>query len=286
MAQPKGWPDAPEALPRPVIDSHTHLDVHDRSLHGDDAPDPEQLLLWAAEVGVPKVVQIGCDVESAQWSVDFARSHSNVAVGVALHPNDAARIGVRQGHDALEAAFAQIDALAREGVVQAVGETGLDYFRTPESEGQAFQHESFRWHIELAKELDKTLVIHDRDSHDDVISVLLEQGAPDRVVFHCFSGDADMAKVCAEHGWFMSFAGVITFGSAEGLREALRIVPDDLLLVETDAPYLSPKPNRGRVNATYLMPWTVQRIALERAADLAELCDVLTANTHRAFGDW
>jgi len=286
VAQPKGWPDAPEALPRPVIDSHTHLDVHDRSLHGDDAPDPEQLLLWAAEVGVPKVVQIGCDVESAQWSVDFARSHSNVAVGVALHPNDAARIGVRQGHDALEAAFAQIDALAREGVVQAVGETGLDYFRTPESEGQAFQHESFRWHIELAKELDKTLVIHDRDSHDDVISVLLEQGAPDRVVFHCFSGDADMAKVCAEHGWFMSFAGVITFGSAEGLREALRIVPDDLLLVETDAPYLSPKPNRGRVNATYLMPWTVQRIALERAADLAELCDVLTANTHRAFGDW
>ena len=286
MAQPKGWPDAPEALPRPVIDSHTHLDVHDRSLHGDDAPDPEQLLLWAAEVGVPKVVQIGCDVESAQWSVDFARSHSNVAVGVALHPNDAARIGVRQGHDALEAAFAQIDALAREGVVQAVGETGLDYFRTPESEGQAFQHESFRWHIELAKELDKTLVIHDRDSHDDVISVLLEQGAPDRVVFHCFSGDADMAKVCAEHGWFMSFAGVITFGSAEGLREALRIVPDDLLLVETDAPYLSPKPNRGRVNATYLMPWTVQRMAQERGADLAELCDVLTANTHRAFGDW
>ena len=286
MAQPKGWPDAPEALPRPVIDSHTHLDVHDRSLHGDDAPDPEQLLLWAAEVGVPKVVQIGCDVESAQWSVDFARSHSNVAVGVALHPNDAARIGVRQGHDALEAAFAQIDALAREGVVQAVGETGLDYFRTPESEGQAFQHESFRWHIELAKELDKTLVIHDRDSHDDVISVLLEQGAPDRVVFHCFSGDADMAKVCAEHGWFMSFAGVITFGSAETLREALRIVPDDLLLVETDAPYLTPKPNRGRVNATYLMPWTVQRMAQERGTDLAELCDVLSSNTHRAFGDW
>ena len=286
MAQPKGWPDAPEALPRPVIDSHTHLDVHDRSLHGDDAPDPEQLLLWAAEVGVSKVVQIGCDVESAEWSVDFARSHSNVAVGVALHPNDAARIGVRRGRSALKEAFAQIDTLAREDVVLAVGETGLDYFRTPESEGQAFQHESFRWHIELAKELDKTLVIHDRDSHDDVISVLLDQGAPSRVVFHCFSGDADMAKVCAAHGWFMSFAGVITFGSAEGLREALRIVPDDLLLVETDAPYLTPKPNRGRVNATYLMPWTVQRMAQERGTDLAELCDVLSSNTHRAFGDW
>ena len=286
MAREHGWPEAPEPLPRPVIDSHTHLDVHDRSLHGDDAPDPAQLLLWAAEVGVPKVVQIGCDVESAEWSVPFAREHSNVTVGVALHPNDAARIGVRHGRAALEQAWQRIDELARDSVVSAVGETGLDYFRTPEAEGQAIQHESFRWHIELAKELDKTLVIHDRDSHDDVISVLLNQGAPERVVFHCFSGDVQMARVCAEHGWFMSFAGVITFGSAEGLREALHVVPDDLLLVETDAPYLTPKPNRGRVNATYLMPWTVRRMAEERGADVAELCDVLVANTHRAFGDW
>jgi TatD DNase family protein len=209
-----------------------------------------------------------------------------VAVGVALHPNDAARIGVRQGRDALQAAWARIDELARDPVVRAVGETGLDYFRTPESRGQAIQHESFRWHIDLATELDKTLVIHDRDSHDDVISVLLDQGAPKRVVFHCFSGDADMARVCAEHGWFMSFAGVITFASAEGLREALRTVPDDLLLVETDAPYLTPKPNRGRVNATYLMPWTVRRMAEERGVDVEKLCDDIVANTHRAFGHW
>jgi len=186
----------------------------------------------------------------------------------------------------LEQAWQRINELARDSVVSAVGETGLDYFRTPDAEGQEIQHESFRWHIELAKELDKTLVIHDRDSHEDVISILLEQGTPDRVVFHCFSGDAQMARVCAEHGWFMSFAGVITFGSAEGLREALHVVPDDLLLVETDAPYLTPKPNRGRVNATYLMPWTVRRMAEERGADVAELCDVLVANTHRAFGDW
>ncbi len=286
MAGPQGWPDAPEALPRPVIDSHTHLDVHDRSLHGDAAPDPEELLQWAADVGVPKVVQIGCDVESAEWSVPFAKQHPQVAVGVALHPNDAARIAVQGGRDALEAAWARIDELAREDVVLAVGETGLDYFRTPDTEGQAFQHESFRWHIELAKELDKTLVIHDRDSHEDVISVLLDQGAPSRVVFHCFSGDAAMARVCADHGWFMSFAGVITFGSAESLREALHVVPEELLLVETDAPYLTPKPNRGRVNATYEMPWTVRRMAEEREADLAQLCDALTANTHRAFGHW
>jgi len=286
VPEPKGWPQAPEALPRPVIDSHTHLDVHDRSLHGDAAPNAEELLLWAQEANVPKVVQIGCDVESAEWSVPFAQRHSSVAVGVALHPNDAARIGVRQGRAALEAAWARIDELARHEVVHAVGETGLDYFRTPDPEGQAIQHESFRWHIALAKEIDKTLVIHDRDSHDDVISLLREQGAPERVVFHCFSGDAAMARICAENGWFMSFAGVITFGSAESLREALRVVPDELLLVETDAPYLTPKPNRGRVNATYLMPWTVRRMAEERGVDVAELCDALTANTYRAFGTW
>lgn len=286
MGEPKGWPSAPEALPRPVIDSHTHLDVHDRSLHGDAAPDPEALLGWAAEVGVPKVVQIGCDVESAEWSVPFAKEHPQVAVGVALHPNDAAHIGTRQGRAALEAAWARIDELAREDVVLAVGETGLDYFRTPEADGQAIQHESFRRHIALAKELGKTLVIHDRDSHEDVISILLKESAPERVVFHCFSGDAAMARVCADNGWFMSFAGVITFGSAEGLREALHVVPEELLLVETDAPYLTPKPNRGRVNATYLMPWTVRRMAEERGADVAELCDTLVANTHRAFGEW
>ena len=286
MARELGWPDAPDALGRPVINSHTHLDVRDRSLHGDQAPDADALLAWAEQVGVPKVVQIGCDVESAEWSVPFAREHPNVAVGVGVHPNDAARIGVRQGRGALEAAWARIDQLARDPAVCAVGETGLDYFRTPESEGQAIQHESFRWHIDLARELDKTLVIHDRDSHDDVISVLLDQGAPKRVVFHCFSGDVDMARVCAKHGWFMSFAGVITFGSAEGLREALRTVPDDLLLVETDAPYLTPKPNRGRVNATYLMPWTVRRMAEERGVDVERLCDDIVANTHRAFGHW
>ena len=286
VAEKSGWPEVPEALPRPVIDSHTHLDVHDRSLHGDTAPDAEDLLHQAAEVGVPKVVQIGCDVESAEWSVPFAKDHPQVAVGVALHPNDAARIGVRGGRAALEAAWARIEQLGRDDVVKAVGETGLDYYRTPQPEGQAFQHESFRWHIDLAKRLDKTLVIHDRDSHDDVIAVLLDEGAPDRVVFHCFSGDAAMARVCADHGWFMSFAGVITFGTAEDLREALRVVPDELVLVETDAPYLTPKPHRGRVNATYLMPWTVRRMAQERGSEVAEMCDRLVANTHQAFGDW
>ncbi|MDA2989390.1 MAG: TatD family hydrolase, partial [Actinomycetota bacterium] len=168
-------------------DRFTYPPGRARSIHGEVAPDPDELLRRAAEVGVPKVVQIGCDVASAEWSVPFAKEHPQVAAGVALHPNDAARIGVRQGRAGLEQAWARIAELAREDVVKAVGETGLDYFRTPEADGQAFQHESFRWHIELAKEVDKALVIHDRDSHDDVISVLLDQGAPDRVVFHCFS---------------------------------------------------------------------------------------------------
>lgn len=286
MADKTGWPEVPEALPRPVIDSHTHLDVHDRSLHGDTAPDAEDLLRRAAEVGVPKVVQIGCDVESAEWSVSFAKDHPQVAVGVALHPNDAARMGLRGGRAALEEAWTRIEQLAQHPVVKAVGETGLDYYRTPQPEGRAFQHESFRRHIDIAKRLDKALVIHDRESHDDVISVLRDEGAPDRVVFHCFSGDAAMARECAEHGWFMSFAGVVTFGSAEELREALRVVPDDLVLVETDAPYLTPKPHRGRVNATYLMPWTVRAMAQERGSEVDVLCDRLVANTHRAFGDW
>jgi TatD DNase family protein len=161
----------------------------------------------------------------------------------------------------------------------------LDYFRTPAA-GRAAQHESFRYHIDLAKRLDKTLVIHDRDAHEDVISVLLDQGPPERVVFHCFSGDAAMAHVCASHGWYMSFAGVITFKNSVALREALMVAPIDLLLVETDAPYLTPTPNRGKVNASYLMPYTVRTIAELRELSEEETAATLTGNTIRVFGDW
>jgi TatD DNase family protein len=169
--------------------------------------------------------------------------------------------------------------------VRGIGETGLDYFRTDES-GREAQHRSFRWHIDLARNLNKTLVIHDRDSHDDVLSVLIDQGAPEKVVFHCFSGDATMARVCAANGWYMSFAGVITFKNAESLREALDQVPDQLLLVETDAPYLAPTPNRGRVNASYLMPYTVRAIAERRGVPESELCTILSDNAVNAFGNW
>ncbi len=235
----------PEPLAAPVIDSHTHLNLHDRYLHGESVPDPDELLAMAAAVGVPKVVQIGCDVEYARHSVELARTRPNVVVGVSVHPNDAARIHERDGAEALDAAIDEIALLARDDVVRAVGETGLDYYRTVEDLRGPQQH-SFRRHIDIAKDLGKALVIHDRDSHDDVISVLESQGAPDVVVFHCFSGDAEMARYCSDQGWYLSFAGPVTFKANEGLREALDVVPDELLLVETDAPYLTPVPHRGK----------------------------------------
>ena len=275
----------PEALAAPVIDTHTHLNLHDRYLHGESVPDPDELLAMAASVGVPKVVQIGCDVDYARHSVELARTRPNVIVGVSVHPNDAARIHEREGAAALDAAIDEIALLAREDVVRAVGETGLDYFRTEQPLHAAQQH-SFRRHIDLAKELDRTLVIHDRDSHDDVIAVLESQGAPERVVFHCFSGDAAMARYCSDQGWYLSFAGPITYKANESLREALDVTPDHLLLVETDAPYLTPVPHRGRPNASYVMPHTVRAMAERRGVDEADLCRLLFDNAQRAFGAW
>jgi TatD DNase family protein len=164
-----------------------------------------------------------------------------------------------------------------------VGETGLDHFRTGE-EGRAAQVESFAWHIDLAKRLDKTLVIHDRDAHQEILEVIDAEGAPDRWVMHCFSGDGDFAKACLDRGAHLSFAGTVTFKNAEGIREGLRVAPQDRILVETDAPYLTPTPYRGRVNGSYLMPLTVRRMAAERAEDLADLCGAIEANTFAVFG--
>ncbi len=275
----------PEPLAGTVIDTHTHLDVHDRSLHGDAAPPPDELIEAAAAVGVDRVVQIGCDVSSARFSADYARDHASVTAAVAIHPNDIARTFASDGMAGVEDAWSVIAELAARPEVCAVGETGLDYYRTKEP-GRPIQQESFRWHIDLAKRLGKTLVIHDRDSHEDVIAILDEVGAPDRVVFHCFSGDVAMAQVCADHGWYMSFAGVVTYPSAQGLRDALRVVPEDLVLVETDAPYLTPVPNRGKANASALMPFTVRAMAKERDLPERRMCEVLTANAERAFRAW
>jgi TatD DNase family protein len=274
----EGRPDVPEALPHPVVDNHCHLDLG----RGDEAATPvEEALALAASVGVSRIVQIGCDVPGARWAAETAELHPQVVAGVALHPNEAPRLAA-QGR--LEGALAEIERLARSSDrVRAVGETGLDYFRTG-AEGREAQHVSFRRHIELARALDKTLVIHDRDAHEDVVRLVDEVGPPERWVMHCFSGDADFARECLDRGAYLSFAGTVTFKNAEPLREALRVTPLDRILVETDAPYLTPMPHRGRTNASYLVPLTVRSMAATRRVDLTELCRAIEANTEAAFG--
>jgi TatD DNase family protein len=269
-------PPAPEPLPHPVVDNHCHLDIADGSWLS-----VEEALAEAAAVGVPRIVQIGCDLPGAQWAVDVAERFDAIVAGVALHPNEAPLLAA---DGRLEEALATIERLAAgSDRVRAVGETGLDYFRTDE-EGRPAQHESFRRHIDLAKRLDKTLVIHDRDAHDDVLRLLDEEGVPDRVVMHCFSGDAEFAKACLDRGAWLSFAGTVTFKNAEPLREALRVTPLDRVLVETDAPYLTPMPYRGRPNASYLVPLTLRAMAETLGTDLEGLCAAVDANTDEAFG--
>jgi TatD DNase family protein len=273
----RGRPPRPEPLPHPVVDNHCHLDLARRDAEPGDLR-VEDAIEAAAAVGVPRIVQIGCDLPGARWAVQAAEQYGAVVSGVALHPNEAPKL------DDLDAALAEIEELAASSDrVRAVGETGLDYFRTDES-GRAAQHESFRRHIDLAKRLDKTLVIHDRDAHDDVLRILDEEGVPDRFVMHCFSGDADFARACLDRGGWLSFAGTVTFKNAETVRDALRLAPRERILVETDAPYLTPTPYRGRPNASYLIPVTMRSMAETRGEDLAELCAAVDANTSTAFG--
>ncbi|MGA9749541.1 MAG: TatD family hydrolase [Nocardioides sp.] len=273
-----GRPPAPEPLPHQVVDNHCHLDI---TRDGDEQVSVDDALRAAAAVGVTRIVQIGCDLPGARWAVETANDHEAVVAGVALHPNEAPRLAAA---GRLDAALDEVEALAGSGPrVRAVGETGLDYFRTGD-EGRAAQHASFRRHIDLAKRLGRTLVIHDRDAHDDVLRILDEEGVPDRFVMHCFSGDAAFARACLHRGGWLSFAGTVTFKNAEPLREALRVVPQDRVLVETDAPYLTPMPYRGRPNASYLVPLTMRAMAQARGEDLAVLCAAVDANTEDAFG--
>jgi TatD DNase family protein len=272
-------PPAPVPLRVPVADSHCHLDM---GLSDDGVLPVDDALAASAAAGVPRIVQIGCDLEGAAWAVETARAYDAVVAGVAIHPNEAPRLD-RGG--ALDEAFATIDTLAADPVVRAVGETGLDHYRTGD-EGHGVQEASFRAHIEMARRHGKTLVIHDRDAHEDVLRVLDDAGAPDRVVFHCFSGDRAMARHCASRGWWLSFAGTVTFKNADELRAALAVTPLERLLVETDAPYLAPMPHRGRPNASYLVPHTVRAMAAVLGVGEDDLCTALAANTEAAFGAW
>ena len=272
-------PPAPEPLPHPVVDNHCHLDIAD----GPEGSwlETGEAVAAASAVGVTRIVQIGCDLPGARWAVQAAAEHDALVAGVALHPNEAP---VLDAEGRLDDAWAEIERLAGSGErVRAVGETGLDYFRTGE-DGRDAQRRSFRWHVDLAKRLDRTLVIHDRDAHEDVLRILDEEGPPDRFVMHCFSGDAGFARACLDRGAWLSFAGTVTFKNADPLREALRITPADRVLVETDAPYLTPMPYRGRPNASYLVPLTMRSMAETRGTDLETLCQAVDANTEEAFG--
>jgi TatD DNase family protein len=269
-------PPAPEPLPPPVVDNHCHLDIADG-----DWLDTADAVAASAAVGVPRIVQIGCDLPGARWAVAAAAEHDALVAGVALHPNEAPRLAAA---GRLDEALAEIEQLAQaHEKVRAVGETGLDTFRTGE-DGRAAQEESFRRHIDLAKRLDKTLVIHDRDAHDDVLRIVDSEGAPERWVMHCFSGDEAFARRCLDRGAFLSFAGTVTFKNAQSLRDALAVTPHDRVLVETDAPYLTPTPWRGRPNASYLVPHTVRAMAQVLHADLEALCRAIDTNTESAFG--
>ena len=277
-------PPSPEPLAVPVIDSHCHLDIADGDA-GAEWLGVDEAVRRAASVGVARIVQVGYDVASSTWSARAAEANEAVVAAVAVHPNEAPRIAGRDGRAALEAAWDDVASLAALPRVRAVGETGMDRFRTGD-DGRDVQEESFRRHIAMAKHAGKALVIHDRDAHDDVVRVLESEGAPELVVLHCFSGDAAMARYCVEQGWYLSFAGTITFKNAASLREALVAVPLEQLLVETDAPYLTPAPYRGRPNASYLVPHIVRSMAETRGDDLDTLCAALFTNAQRVFGPW
>lgn len=296
----RDFPPPVEPLPAPVVDNHTHLDAIAGVLP-DGVADPGLAghLAQAERLGVRALVQIGCDLDSAAASVAMATQHRQILAGVAIHPNEAVlHAGVREiAPDGLEPdpaprheiglteAIEQIAALARTDRVRTVGETGLDYFRAG-PDGRAVQRESFRAHIALAKELGLPLQIHDREAHADVLEVLAADGAPEVTVFHCFSGDAAMAAECVRRGYYLSFAGSVTFRNAEEVRRAAIETPLSHLLVETDAPYLTPHPWRGQPNAPYVAAATVRALAEARGVDLTELCSAVDSNAESLYGPW
>ncbi|MBT2584651.1 TatD family hydrolase [Arthrobacter sp. ISL-95] len=272
------YPPAPEPLPVAVMDNHTHLDFR----HGLIEVTVKDAMDAAEAVGVQGAVQVGCDLESSRFTVQAVEADARLLGAVAIHPNDAPEYAAR---GELESALAEIEELAGHPRIRAIGETGLDFFRT-HGEGLTHQRYSFRRHIDIANRLGLTLQIHDRDAHDDVVQVLREEGAPERVVFHCFSGDEELARICNQNGWYMSFAGTMTFKNAGNLRAALAIAEPSRILVETDSPFLTPHPHRGRPNASYMVPYTVRSMADVTGDDLSELCSRLAENTLRAYGSW
>ena len=272
----------PGPIPAPLnsktVDSHAHLELIHNS--EPDSPLIKQTLDEAASVGVDRVVQVGYSAEQSIWSVKCAEAFvGRVLAAVALHPNEAPVV------DDLEKDLKVIEELASHPRVRAIGETGLDFFRTAE-DLQEKQKYSFRRHIKIAKDHNKALVIHDRDAHRAVLDLLIEEGAPANTIFHCYSGDAAMAKECIFNKYILSFAGTVTFKNAPELREAVALVPIELLLVETDSPFLSPMPNRGALNTPAQIPNTLRAIADVRGESADYLAAAISENAERIFGSF
>jgi TatD DNase family protein len=273
------YPDLPEPLGVGTYDNHTHLEIAD----GDQPMHYSDHLDLANQVGILGAVQVGVTLESSKWCAEVATKEPRLLAAVAIHPNEAARY---ESIELLDKDIDEIASLASIERVRAIGETGLDFFRTESEQGLALQQHSFERHIQIAKDNNLALQIHDRDAHDQVVETLLRVGAPEKVVFHCYSGDEKLAEICAENGWYTSFAGNITIKRNQHLRDSLKKMPLDKILVETDAPFLTPEPLRGRPNAPYLVPITVRFMANELGLEADALSGVIASNTVAVYGSW
>jgi TatD DNase family protein len=272
------YPPLPEKLTTTTVDAHCHLDIEDEDIF----MSVEDSLAKAKAVGITGIVQVGVDVPSSRWAVKTAQEFSQIHATVALHPNDAPLIALEKGESALDEAIAEIAELAKEDVVRAIGETGVDFFRTSE-EGRAFQEKSFRAHIQIANKLNKPVMVHDRDAHLDALRILDDEKAQ-QVIFHCFSGDKDFAQELVKRGWYLSFAGTCTFKNAQNLRDALQVTPLENVLVETDAPFLTPMPYRGYPNSSYMIPLTLATMAQEMNVDINTVANATRTNAEKLFG--
>jgi TatD DNase family protein len=272
------YPPLPEKLTTTTVDAHCHLDIEDEDIF----MSVEDSLAKAKAVGITGIVQVGVDVPSSKWAVKTAKEFSQIHATVALHPNEAPVIALEKGESALDEAIAEIAELAKEDVVRAIGETGVDFFRTSE-EGRAFQEKSFRAHIQIANKLNKPVMVHDRDAHLDALRILDDEKAQ-QVIFHCFSGDKEFAQELVKRGWYLSFAGTCTFKNAQSLRDALQVTPLENVLVETDAPFLTPMPYRGYPNSSYMIPLTLATMAKEMNVDINTVADATRTNAEKLFG--
>jgi TatD DNase family protein len=272
------YPPLPEKLTTTTVDAHCHLDIEDEDIF----MSVEDSLAKAKAVGITGIVQVGVDVPSSKWAIKTAQEFSQIHATVALHPNEAPVIALEKGESALDEAIAEIAELAKEDVVKAIGETGVDFYRTSE-EGRDFQEKSFRAHIQIANKLNKPVMVHDRDAHLDALRILDDEKAQ-QVIFHCYSGDKEFAQELVKRGWYLSFAGTCTFKNAQNLREALQVTPLENVLVETDAPFLTPMPYRGYLNSSYMIPLTLATMAKEMNVDINTVADATRTNAEKLFG--